>query len=94
MIAGHTAAPWGVGIPYRDSITGFWQCLITRNGVAFITVGGTTKEECVANARLVATAPAMLDALKAAKKSAVFGYSHVEKQVDAVIAEATGKGAA
>lgn len=68
MSAGHTPAPWGIGITYRDSITGFWQCLITRNGVAFITVGRATKDECEANARLVAVAPNLLDTCQQAKK--------------------------
>jgi hypothetical protein len=67
-MTGYTPLPWGVGIIYRDSITGFWQCPITQNGVAFITVGGATKEQCEVNARLVAAAPILLETCKHAKK--------------------------
>jgi hypothetical protein len=54
--AGHTPAPWGVGIPYRNSDNGLWECHITRNGVSFIRVTGWTELQCLANARLVASA--------------------------------------
>ena len=58
----HTAAPWHVGMPPPNGE----QAIGAENGmmVAIATTGVGMKEETLANARLIAAAPELLEALK------------------------------
>lgn len=58
----HTAAPWHVGMPPPNGE----QAIGAQNGmmVAIATTGVGIKEETLANARLIAAAPELLEALK------------------------------
>ncbi len=58
----HTAAPWHVGMPPPNGE----QAIGAQNGmmVAVATTGVGMKEETLANARLIAAAPELLEALK------------------------------
>lgn len=58
----HTAAPWHIGAPPPNGE----QAIGAQNGmmVAIATTGVGMKEETLANARLIAAAPELLEALK------------------------------
>ncbi len=58
----HTAAPWHIGTPPPNGE----QAIGAQNGmmVAIATTGVGMKEETLANARLIAAAPELLEALK------------------------------
>ena len=88
----HTPGPWFtsdlfstmVQIPARDS--GFVDGEIQVFGH-----GGSSYEEAKANARLIAAAPELLEALKAVQALALPGATHIHQIVADAIAKAEGQ---
>ena len=71
---GHTKGPWKVG-QYLGSLSSFHVHMDAGNkggGIVVVeAVAGITTEQRLANARLIAAAPELLDALKIAEKKLV-----------------------
>ena len=87
----HTPGPWAQAMySPADVVTGEDKIIATARG----GLNGITRDEAVANARLIAAAPDLLEALKLADamlSGANMNASVVEKKVRAAIAKAEGK---
>lgn len=103
----HTPGPWYVDTEYSIQIMKHMEHLVgttkyTDYTVADISEGGFTGEEELANARLIAAAPELLEALQellawdldSLPGEVSLGFSGIEKDIaraKAVIAKATGE---
>lgn len=93
----HTPGPWRLERPrsgHKIHVSGFGWLRFAR---VWAEVGGQPNAEGEANARLIAAAPEMLEALKKARDglmqlpaSLAFEITHI-REIDAVIAKATGQ---
>lgn len=76
----HTPGPWSNGVSHIIKVSrseignnGRYSCLIKSGIIA--EVFGDTKEECEANARLIAAAPELLEALELIVKNVRAGIT-------------------
>ena len=88
----HTAAPWHIGTPPPNGE----QTIGAPNGmmVAIATTGVGMKEEMLANARLIAAAPELLEALKnisLCSQNSMSSKTECGTIARAAIAKATGE---
>jgi hypothetical protein len=90
VMSKHTPGPWKIEHDYKPYVinagAGHTICAIT--GTAAI------RPEAEANARLIAAAPEMLEALKLVRESGLadeYGASAVEDAINAAIKKATGQ---
>lgn len=107
--ATHTPGPWSLSEPRRRDWGGsgeWYECLIFvgaggqhGNALATVNLGGvgatnTGKAEVMANARLIAAAPCLLEALKGIKELAKYGENgfgpDIAKICDTAIQKAEG----
>lgn len=97
----HTEAPWKVAEakPLRLKNGCYVQAIFSLSDAEYrpARAQGKTAEECQANADLIATAPDLLRLLKALQPilwndgPVVEAYSHLENEIDAMIARAEGR---
>jgi len=84
----HTPGPWKVKDCRPDVSTRQVWTDESRGSVMIATTGGTDKE---ANARLIAAAPDLLEALRCVQGHYAIEGTHLGRQVDAAIAKAEGR---
>ena len=94
----HTQGPWHVGAGNGEG------SIFADNGRTRLEIGGTTlypiakmgrgwnEEEDEANARLIASAPELLNALRVIHANAGESPEWIRTRIDAVIAKAEGRG--
>lgn len=76
----HTPGPWGLGLidPQYNDIGAYQVAIVQSDETDKIIPGfafGETKEICIANAKLIAAAPELLEALRLAKDDLTFLYA-------------------
>lgn len=63
----HTPGPWKVNTAQKESWNSVGLIIHAPDGSAIAMSGGYNSDECKSNARLIAAAPKMLEALKEAE---------------------------
>ena len=90
MSAAHTPGPWEQSTVKAANGD---VCHGVKSSAAFITVAwlnGRTENEAIKNARLIAAAPELLEALKLARQIIGRPDDYCTKIIDSAIAKATG----